>query len=187
MKRYLILLITLLSFSSVYSQRVDAGFNEGISVELGYSNVYNPVNKNLIEPKHLFNVDVTMFGFYAGFGVGSETLYHDRNCYETYSENLNTYIGRIGTSFRIGSWRTGMNITPYIGMLINSYSENIDEHGHYDYNYGYYPGYNYTLYEDTYDCKLIYGLKLSFNYDLFIIGCNLSNRDAGISIGIYLN
>jgi len=181
MKRYLIIFVALLSFTSAYSQRVEAGFNTGVGIELGYSNVYNPVNKDLIEPQHLFTADLTMFGVYFGFGYGQERIYCDRGCCDTYSENLNTYIMRVGPSFRIGNWRSGLNITPYIGMLLNTYSEEIDEHYYYDYNY------NYTLYEDTYDCNMIYGVRLTFNYELFSIGGHLSNRDAGISVGIYIN
>lgn len=178
MKRYLIIFVTLLSFTSAYSQGVRAGFNDGIGIELGYSNVYNPVNKCFDEPEHLFTADFTIFGIYFGLGYGQEQIYYDRSCCDTYSENLNTYILRVGPAFRIDGYYSGINISPYIGMLLNSYSEEINDYYYYDYNH--------TIFEDTYDCNLIYGVKLSFNYQLFSIGGHISNRDVGVSIGLHI-
>lgn len=189
MKRYLIILITLLSFANVYSQRIEAGFNTGIGVEFGYSNVYNPINKDLQEPEHLFTCDFTMFGCYLGFGYGTETIYQDRGYYDTYTENLNTYIFRIGPSFRIGGFYAGLNITPYIGTIINSYSEELNTCGYYYDPYGNwrYHNHNCTIYEDTYNYNFLYGIKLSINYNLFSISGHISNRDTGVSIGFYIN
>lgn len=191
MKRYFLILLMLISTISVYSQ--NSIFNTNVGVSIGYSHVYNDKLDSDLTPRDLISFDLNVYGAYIGFAYGEQTLYRDCSYYDCYSEKLNTYIFRVGPSFRLGNYNAAFIVTPYIGLYMNSYSEDIDE---YRYNYSncycdyctrYNYGINYCLYEDTYNYELLYGVKASLNINIFEIGAHVSNKEFGISVGISMN
>lgn len=190
MKRYLfcflMLFVSLTSFSQV-------GINHNAGISIGYSHIYDTKIVNQLMPRDLVSVDMNVCGVYLGFAYGERTLYSDCSYYECYSENLNTYIFRAGPSFRIGGYNVALSLTPYIGLYMNSYSEDIDEYNYYYYNYCYCANCTYTtstsycLYEHPFNYEFIYGLKAALNINMFEIGAHYSNKEIGVTVGITLN
>lgn len=183
MKRYFIFLVLLVSSLSISAQRCEFSMNKSISASIGYSYVYKPAVNDIDIAKNLMSFDLNIYGVYAGVAYGENTLYREYGYgYDTYSENLNTYIFRIGPSFKIGNYNTGLMLTPYVGLMVNTYSENYREL-YYDYYYRDYNSYDYTLWEESYDHSLVYGIKISYHYNLFEIGTHISNREFGVTVG----
>jgi hypothetical protein len=180
MKRFFVLISILFISLGVFSQRVDFGYNKSTGVSFGYSHIYTKSPIGL--PTNMASVDLTVFGVYAGFAYGEETLYREYAGYDTYSEKLNRYIMRVGPSFKLGTYNSGISITPYIGMMIDTYSENISD-TYYDYYYNYYEKYDHTLWEESLDYSFVYGVRLGLQLNLFEIGAHISNKEFGVTVG----
>ena len=181
MKRFFIFILFISSVLSVSAQRCEFGMNKSVGVSIGYSHIYT--KSNIETATNLCSVDLTVFGVYAGFAYGEQTLYREyTHGYDTYSENLNRYIVRVGPSFKLGTYNGGISITPYIGMMIDTYSENISD-TYYDYYYNYYEKYDHTLWEESLDYSLVYGVRLGLQLNLFEIGAHISNKEFGVTVG----
>ena len=179
MKRFFVLISILFISLGVFSQRVD--FNKSVGVSFGYSHIYTTSTVEM--PTNLASVDLTLFGVYAGFAYGEQTLYREYDYgYDTYSENLNRYIMRVGPSFKFGTYNGGISVTPYIGMMIDTYSENISD-TYYDYYYNYYEKYDHTLWEESLDYSFLYGVRLWLQINFFEIGAHISNKEFGVTVG----
>lgn len=173
MKRYFIFLVLIVSSLSISAQHYSISMNKSFSASIGYSYVYDTKVNDIDIAKNLMSFDLNIYGLYAGFCYGKNTLYREYMYgYDTYSENLNTYVLRIGPSFKIGNYNTGLLLTPYIGVMTNSYSENYQE-----------LYYDYTLCEKTYKYSFMYGIKISYHYNLFELGTHISNREFGVTVG----
>lgn len=188
MKQFLILLTILCSFLNSNSQTIN--FNNSSSISIGYSHIYNSNLYNEINPKDIFTMDINLYAIYLGVGFGNKTLYSEYNGYHgNYSDELNTYIFRIGTSITIGNKYNGISISPYLGTILYTYNEYYTEHFYYyDYynRYSYHDCYKLELYNKEIDRTFLYGIKIAYYNNLFEIGTHLSNNEIGITIGIRL-
>lgn len=184
MKKIILILITILSISpNVYSQNTEICFNKGLGFELGYSNMYNTINDGIVEPKHLLNADLTVCWAYIGMAIGTKCVYHEADYYSVYTEHINTFIVRGGPVIRIGNYKHGVNITPYIGAVWNNFNTEYE-----DYYNPYYYGYSKYIYTNnyTYSKSFLYGIRATYTYNYFSISGNISNHDVGVSIGFYI-
>lgn len=148
-------------FGDAKLRRNTFGWNNRFSFSLGVSHMYSSFDSHYFSmdmPKNMFEIDMTLKGFFMGFGVMNYTDdFIDRQ----------TYNFKVGPAFRYGNMRSSLIMSPYIGAVGG---ETKDSH-----NYG-------SVFESK--SYFIAGMRIAYEYKHLHLSVNASNRECGATIGL---
>jgi hypothetical protein len=175
MRKYLYLLLFIFIFavdSMGQNKQIPIGWNNSIGLTAGYTKASKFETKYFdnYAPTNLFELDLSVMGFYIGMEFASKSTGYD---VYGYSEKIDVTGYKFGPSFRIGTydkWRCV--ISPYLGYIYYSVRDESN---------------NSIGARDEYGTKEEYyliGCKLSAVYKFWMFGINFSSREFGIHVGI---
>lgn len=151
------------------------GLNKTVSIDAGYDYVHSFNTKYDFAkfPRHLLALDFTCYGIYVG-GVIMGDCQHDFSATGSSADvdychlDFNTLGFKFGPSFYLGNRRNRLIVTPHAGWLYHRDQNKRSSFNHF-----------YTGKKS----RFLAGVKLMYAHRNFEFGANVSNLDAGASIG----